>query len=243
MTCVLLILILFFLSHYKKEEFTVNDFYDKYLNTVSVPSDFYSSGNTLPEMQYAAEFHDRFFIDTLNDEMKNHVAIPYSSANEITEKDLIAKLKKRIDNYITTLLNKKLDSNESYVFNVVYSQFEDGLKWETENIYLVHSKHVLYRDTKVYGVSIHLTTVHDGNTGSIRLLNYKLDGYIFEDKISDYYPANLIDNNYQDYMKDKIITKDQKYENQYLCQYYHDVKKFRGLVVQDEKLDCSRFHN
>jgi hypothetical protein len=130
--------------------------------------------------------------------------------------------------------------DEKFLFSNVYSE-KTLAKIIVDGVFVLKSKHIIYRDTKIYGVSISITTIHSLVDNSIHLIDFELYGYVFEDKINAFEPSNLIDNNYQDYKKDNIQIRDPKYENQYLCQYFDDIHKFRGINAPNiDKLDCPK---
>jgi hypothetical protein len=194
---VMLVLLTSLLWYMRNEHFTSSDFYDKYYDIVSVPIDFYSSttGTVLPETHYAAEVNDRFFIDAFDEEKKRFEeigkTIPDNGGQETVEKATRSRLLKVINNYVLKMLNMRLDSSEKYLFNMVYSNLGQSLLWEKDSMYLSWSNHVLYRDTKVYGVSLSLFTMYDAAQNSVYTMGYKLNGFIFEDKLSDFIPSNL----------------------------------------------------
>jgi hypothetical protein len=179
---------------------------------------------------------DKFFENILENNVvpfKHIVQRTSVVGDDKIKQDLL----QQIDAYLLKLLNSKLASDEIYMFHTVFSETTDITRFEESGEYVVSSNHLIYRDTKIYGVSISLKTVVDGKTGKVSLLSYTLNGYVFEDKITEYQPNNLVEDVFQDYRKDDLITKDPKYEKQYLCKYYADLKKFRGIVNMDD-LQC-----
>jgi len=237
----LIILILniyvFSLINNKCERF-INDYYDRYVETISVPADFYNIGAVMPETHYAVEMNDRFFIDTLN-KNKTITSIGYKLSPDLTNKKMISSILSRTNNYLVDILNKEMPLDEKILFSNVFSEKEIA-KTIVDGVFLIKSKHIIYRDTKMYGVSLSITTIHSLLDNSIHLIDFDLYGFVFEDKINTYEPSNLIDNNYQDYKKDNIQIRDPNYENQFLCQYYSDLHKFRGITVSTSSLNCPK---
>lgn len=218
------------------ETFTINDFYSKHYNDVSIPTSFYNITAQVVPNHYTVEMKDKFFEDILE---KNVVPFRHvvQKTSSIEDEKTKQQLLQQIDAYLLKLLNSKLASDEIYMFHTVFSQTQNITKFEESGQYVVSSDHLIYRDTKIYGVSISLKSVVDSQTGKVSLISYTLNGYVFEDKITDYQPNNLVEDVFQDYKKDNIIIKDAKYEKQYLCKYYADLKKFRGIVNMDD-LQC-----
>lgn len=228
----LLILVILLSLLTTRENFTLNDFYDKYSELVWVPTDFYSS-TEIPASYYGAEMNDRFFIDTLDKNKKTFNLEGLS--NKVIDQNKKQQILNRTNSYLLKILNSQLQNIEKYIFNMVYSKIINCDMYDS-GYYRVDSLHVVYRDTKIYGVSIKITTIHSLDSSNILLTGYKLNGYVFEDKITDYIPKNLIDNNYQDYKQDKLIMKDEKFEKEYLCKYFKDLQKFRHINVDQENL-------
>jgi hypothetical protein len=221
----------------KKKENFINDYYNKYIETITVPSDFYNMSAILPNHHYAAEFNDRFFIDTLN---KNKIisSIAYNKNQNLKDKKMIESILIRANNYLVNILNKEMPLDEKFLFSNIYS--ENVLaKIIINGVFIIKSKHIIYRETKIYGISLSITTIHSLLDNSIHLLDFELYGFIFEDKVNAFEPSNLIDNDYQDYKKDNIHIKDPNYENQFLCQYFDNLYKFRGIKAPNiTHLNC-----
>lgn len=246
---IIIINIYIFVNINIKENF-INDFYDKYIDVISIPVEFYNISAKLPKTQYAVEFNDKFFIDTLNN-VKINISIN-TDINTFNVKDKIIKddILNRANKYLVKVLNKNLPLDETFLFTNIFTEIINAYQIN-DNIFMLESKHLIYRDTKIYGVSLTITTLHNTNNnngstskkikenGTISLIDFILNGFIFEDKINAYQPVNLIDNNYQDYKEDIIQLKDKKYEEQYLCQFYKDVEKFKGITVPyAQTLNC-----
>jgi hypothetical protein len=161
---------------------------------------------------------DRFFLDALEAQKRSY-KYPVQNITVVTDANLQNRLLERTDKFLTDILNTKLGSDEIYYFHTVYSRIKSANVLETSKTFEVTSDHIVYRDTKIYGVSISLKTVHSLATTDIMMTEYSINGYVFEDKITDYQPQNLVDNNYQDFRKDDLIVRDEKYEKEYLCKY------------------------
>lgn len=221
------------------EKFTINDFYDKYLTIIPIPVDFYNITAKLSKNHYAFEMNDRFFLDTFNEQIKTSNIKDSDLILLENDKHTTEKLLQRTNDMTLRVLNAKLINKEKFLFNVVYSQVSKMSRVNNTDNIVMESNHIIYRDTKMYAVSIRLITLHLPNTSKVSIIAFTLNGYVFEDKLTDYTPINLIDDNYQDFKKDKWITKDSKYEKTYLCQYFADLKKFRGIVTDMDKLQCN----
>ncbi len=238
----LLILIVIVNFKYNTETF-ITDYYDKYFNDISIPTDFYeTSAQFAFPKHYAAEMHDKFFIDALESE-KEKIDEKFIS-NDVEEK-VKSELYDRVNKFLVELLNKKLfqvSSDEKYIFSNIFSKITNIYQaiWSKGNCIVVTSEHIIYRDTKVYGASITITTLHNIKDGSIHLIDYKLNGFIFEDRIKNtIYPSNLIEDSYQEFKKDKVTIPDEKYQTAYVCKYLADIKKFRGITVDTQNLGCN----
>lgn len=215
----------------------INDFYDRYFETITVPTDFYNISAKLNDNHYAIELKDRFFIDTLN-KNKTITSLGYVKSPDLTDEKMISSILNRSNNYLVNILNKEMPLDEKFLFSNIYSE-KTLAKIIVDGVFVLKSKHIIYRDTKIYGVSISITTIHSLVDNSIYLIDFELYGYVFEDKINAIEPSNLIDNDYQDYKKDNIQIRDPKYENQYLCQYFDDIHKFRGITAPNiDNLNC-----
>lgn len=237
----------FFILRTNCKESFITDYYDKYFNDISVPTKFYevSAEFAFPQ-HYAIEMHDRFFIDTLDNEKNKLANVDDKYIEDISDNNIKEELHKRVDKYLIDLLNTKLfeiSSDEKFIFSNIYSKITNAYQaiWTKGNCMVVTSNHIIYRDTKVYGVSLTITTLHNIKDGSIYLTDYNMNGFIFEDKIkNNVYPSNLIEDSYQEFKKDKINIPDKKYEQAYICKYLADIKKFRGINVNMQGLDCDQ---
>lgn len=225
-----------------REQFTFNDFYDKHYEDISIPTQFYEITAQVVPNHYTIEMHDRFFISNLDIEKKQYPKNPsLVLLKDDVEKSVKDEIEKRTGDYLKKLFNSKLGSNEVFLFRSIYDIVESVKKgiWKYGVCYLANTRHLLYRDTKIYGVAINLTTLHDKRTGNIYLADYKLVGFVFQDKIDGALePTNLVQNDYQEYTKDTVTQYDKKYEKNYLCKYYSDLKKFRGISVNTQDLGC-----
>lgn len=228
-----------------KEDF-ITDYYDKYFNDISVPTKFYETSAKFENSNhYAIEMHDRFFIDILNRE-KSILPNPNEKyIATLTNKELRHKMLKTVNKYLIDLLNNELfkkSSNEKYIFTNVFSRVKEMYQaiWENGNCIVVTTDHIIYRDTKMYGISLTIKTLHNIKDNAKYIIDYNLNGFVFEDRVkNNVYPSNLIEDSYQDFMKDKIQKYDTKYETKYVCKYLADIKKFRGIQVDTGDLDCN----
>jgi hypothetical protein len=219
-------------ANYFTEHFQINDFYSKYLNDISVPVSFYSQGKVAQNFKLI-EFNDQFFKDVL-EKNKNPSVLEGKVETKIKVNN--DQLLQRTDTYISNLFNDALAKKENTLFAVAYSELL-SIKSYTNNKFLIESRHIIHRDKKIYGTSLEIKTFHE--IGKTTLVDYTILGFIFEDRIDANQPSNLDENEFQPFMKDAIFIKDKKYEKQYLCKYYADLKKFRGIDVPNT-LECDQ---
>jgi len=241
---IIILIILFYYLNYKniknvKEEYINGnsyEYYDKYVETISVPVDFYNITAELPSTHYAVEMNDRFFLDALN---KNKIitSLGYELSDDVDNQRLIDSIIKRTNNYLASIFNKELQPDEKFLFANVYTE-KILAKKIVDDVYLLKSKHIIYRDTKIYGVSMIITTLHSFSEKNVKLIDYQLIGFVFEDKVKTFEPENLIYDDYQDYNKDKVMERDPKYENKFLCKYFNDLFTLRGIQGDIEYLNC-----
>ena len=212
----------------RKEHFEINDFYSRYINDISVPQDFYSQTKYAQNYKFV-EFNDRFFTDVLN---KNTQSINIEGTAKINKPP--EYLMKLTEEYLLKIFNSGIKENNLFMI------IQSILKYvsQKDDKYILNSQHVIYRDSKIYGAAIELTTLHENY--KVTIIKSKLLGFIFQDRLNPIQPSNLITNSYQDYMLDKIITKDPKYEKQFLCQYYKDLQKYKDISKNTyyESLNC-----
>lgn len=216
------------------ERFAINDYYDRYLNDISVPADFY--GQTRYAHGYKKiEMNDRFFVDTLSKASSTsplYGLVPSKVAMK-NPNGLID----RANSLLVSVLNDALPSGESKIFAVAYSRTTKATPYNGKR-WLLESDHLIHRDGKVYGAVVKAKTLHAPN--KTYLISAKLEGFVLDDRIDSYQPYNLSswDGNNQAFMKDKTFLKDPKYEHEYICRYIADLEKFRGIKTPNAP-DCS----
>jgi len=216
----LIIFIVCLLPRY--ETFEINDYYSRYLNDISTPSEFYFQGNVAQRLK-TIEFKDKFFIDALESNVSN---IEFENSKKV---DRLPDALDGLNKYLEKILNARLPVEETSLFAVVFGE----ITFVKNRLY--NSRHIVHRDGKVYGVSIEMTTYV--TESEIYLKKYKLIGFVFNDKLDTQQAYNLDQNKNQYFMQDKTFMKDAKYIKQYLCQYYNDIEKYRGVKVITN-LDC-----
>jgi hypothetical protein len=222
---ILLVIIIIICSLTSIEHFEINDFYSRYLQDISVPSDFYSQPKYATNYKFV-EFNDKFFTDVLTKNTQNSDII-----GTITNK-YPDYLLQSIEKHLLKIFNSEL-KDDTNLFVILESNIKDVKV--SDNKYIINSQHVVYRESKIYGAAIELSTLYDKD--NITIIKSKLLGFIFQDRLNPIQPSNLASDNHQEYMLDKVITKDPKYEKQFLCQYYKDLEKFKGLKV-NSGIDC-----
>jgi hypothetical protein len=109
---------------------------------------------------------------------------------------------KSIDAFLLGILNKIIPG-ETHLFRIIDS------KVLSINKNIVQSKHLVYRDTKMYGFYIDLKTYLEEST--VYLISYKINGLVFEDKINALLPSNLT-------KKNVFLNDDQEFGT-YLTEY------------------------
>jgi hypothetical protein len=216
------------------ETFAINDYYDRYLNDISVPVGFYS------QTKYASgfkkiEMNDRFFLDTLS-----KASVPSlldGMVPEKKDKKQPGGLIERTNALLVGVLNQALPSGESKIFAAAYSRIVKATPYE-DNRWLIESEHIIHRDGKVYGASLSAKTLH--NQDSTDLVSFDLKGFVLDDRIDSYEPSNLAswEGGNPSFMQDKTFMKDPKYEHEYICKYIADLEKFRGIKTANAP-DCS----
>lgn len=227
---ILLVLVIVLCAFFPRVEgFMINDFYSRYMNDIAVPAQFYS------QPYYATgftkvELRDQFFEDALTENL-DVAHSPLIYMDEITKYPEFLVLK--CEEVLSKILNAKLPSSDTALFAVVKSNVISVKK--RNDIYMVESQHVVHRDGKIYGAGIYMTTLHID--GKVYLKKYKLLGFIFEDRIGSEEPYNMDTSKEQPFMMDSLITKDKKYENDYLCTLYTDLEKYKGIKI-DHDLNC-----
>lgn len=227
---ILLVLVIMVAAFFPRtEEFMINDFYSRYMNDIAVPAQFYS------QPAYASgftkvEFRDQFFEDALKENLDTTQS-PLIYMEDVAKYPDFVVLK--CEEFLSKILNAKLPSSDTALFAVVKSHIISVKK--RNDIYMVESQHVVHRDGKIYGAGIYMTTLLI--KGKVYLKKYKLLGFIFEDRIRSEEPYNMDTNTEQPFMMDALITKDKKYETDYLCTLYTDLEKYKGIKI-DHDLNC-----
>lgn len=204
---------------------------------LTIPSSAYNNLNINPN-KYFYEFKDKFFINILN---KNK-STQQINKNNFKNINLSIKqryeLEKIIKKYIENIFNKELeqyDDNLFYVYRFIINETK-----VFNDIYLVNTSLILYRNNKIYGVSIKLDTLHKINSEELKLYDFDLMGFIFEDKMFSEFtlPNNVYTNIYQDANDNKTIIKTPEYEKKNICKYLEDLKKFRNIEADNYKKLC-----
>ena len=187
------------------------------IDSKTVPASFYDQGSTATNFNLAECGFD--FFDNV---LKNNINIP------INVKDT--------DNntYLLTILNRNFEKNEVDPFTIVNSKIISQTDTKTS------SEHLVYRLDKIYGINIHITTEILKDANQMRLLDYTIPGFVFDDKVQLNDPANIVisDTPYQPFKKDETFMKNKNYENTYLCNYYDNLAK-NGHIIANSGIDCT----
>lgn len=201
-------------SRYKVEPFKLTG--DDYR---PVPSAFYDQaiGHVepgFPLMEYPTDF--------INCTLKNAEALP----------------KQTNDEYLLAILNKAVKDTDT---KPLFIMIESEIISQNEKANTITSRHLVDRQNKIYGIELEITTQFDTITSQIKLIDYKIIGFVFDDKIKVNEPANIVleEDPYQEYMKDTTFMKDITYETKYLCNYYDNLRKNGNIMVNPpEGLQC-----
>ena len=205
-------------SRYKVEPFKITG--DDYR---PVPSAFYDQAighveTGFPLMEYPTDF--------INSILKNAGALP----------------KQTNDEYLLAILNKAIiDIGDVKIKEPLFIMVESEIISQNEKENTITSRHLVDRQNKIYGIELEITTQFDTITSQIKLIDYKIIGFVFDDKIKMNEPANIVleEDPYQEYMKDTTFMKDTTYETKYLCNYYDNLRKNGNIMVNPpEGLQC-----
>ena len=171
-------------------------FYEMYqdYNDSAVPGEFYDVSN-VPKQLYMAEMSDKVIDEALKMSISD---IPTTSETTTINETVL----KSIDSFLLYVLNKIIPG-EKHLFRVIDSKVSSIIK----NV--IQSKHLVYRDTKMYGFYIDLKTYLEEST--VYLISYKINGLVFEDKINALMPSNLT-------KKNVFLNDDQEFGT-YLTEY------------------------
>lgn len=219
-----------------------NKYYYDYININTLPSSVYDE-MTISNTQFSIEYNTQFFIDILNANKKTISTSYLNYKDEILNDNSILF---NINDFIKNIFNKDLPSIEQYYFKNIYSTI-NFIKKINANLFIIQSRHVLYRDTKLYGISLTITTQYNTSDISIILIDYIIDGFIFQDKLNNTEPYSLIDNNYDSAHLEvynnksncSISSSSPEYENKYLCDHYANIKREFGInVLIPSDLSC-----
>lgn len=171
-------------------------FYEMYqdYNDSAVLGGFYDVSN-VPKQLYMAEMSDKVIDEALKMSISD---IPTTSETTTINETVL----KSIDSFLLSVLNKIIPG-ETHLFRIIDSKVSSIKR----NV--VQSKHLVYRDTKMYGFYIDLKTYLEEST--VYLISYKINGLVFEDKINALMPSNLT-------KKNVFLNDDQEFGT-YLTEY------------------------
>ena len=236
-----------FVKYKNLEPFTTDDYYSQYLSDITIHPDFYAQG--VSESNWPlAELNDKFFTDALKENLQSKVAdnLDKIDTNDKSNiKDLLTSIISDTNLFLVKILNDKLesisDTKLSELFKIKYGEITSITSYKN-NLFLTISQHIVHRDKKIYGASIELKTLHNLNKKTIALIDYKLLGFVFDDRIGIQQPSNLSTDNFQEFMKDKVPIDDIKEDNMLLCKHFKDLQSDRNIspVFNSSELDyCS----
>ena len=178
-----------------------------YYKTVATPANFYEVSAQLPEHHYAKEMPTSFFtniLDTEKSKSASSILHINDKASSVKDRALEQRCLQNTDMYLTDLFNNSL-FNKKFLFKLIKSDVESSHTgvYDNKPCIMLESSHILYRETKMYGVSISTTTCHllsdliqagsQGQMQGLALIDYTLNGFVFEDKIFSKEPSNLIE--------------------------------------------------
>lgn len=213
-----------------------------YLDILSVPTEFYGQTKTMHNFTLA-EFNDRFFKEALEASIQKIDENAFEDESNNPPKNLL----ERTDDGLSRALNDRLPSGETQLFAVSLS-FAESIRSIKKDRYVLQSRHIVHRDGRIYGADVILKTLHAPNQ-AVKIIGYKLNGFVFEDRIDGAKPSNLFESDaHAMYSIDPNFLKDKKYEKQTMCKYLNDLKKYRQITVeipdeckQDLDLDAINF--
>lgn len=220
--------------------FTPNESYIDYKDYMSIPTSAYetigSNSDDISKKKYYVEFKDDFFESALKSAKYPQ---PFDETGySIVNKDL-DNIKLKVSQVIEKILNAKLPIEECNLFNIVNIKIKSLYK-KNDNKYIVEAVSLVHRLNKVYGLDLYTKTYHSYDSNA--LLDYKINGFVFEDKIyGDVLPSNVNDDtefSYDQIMKDKIIQS-KEFEKETFCKYIGDLKKFRNIDYKPlDSINC-----
>lgn len=155
-------------------------------------TDFLAISHTIsdnvPPYQYASEYGEDFFKGVLGavvqDEAfsSNDVNV-YKNYHTSTYTD--EQLLRATNQLLLTVLNNRLpEPDRKYPYNMSRSKIASvkTLQKGKSVKFIATTQHIVHRDSKAYGVSIELKTLHDSAKGSAVITGFKVHGYVSQDR-------------------------------------------------------------
>lgn len=200
---------------------------DYSMQHLAVPTAFYNFGEGRENM-YFIEMKDQVFQDLFTE---NKVKLPEGQLeyiDKISDADNKTIIE-RSSQLITDMMNRTLPSSEIHLFHVVTAEVKQVQKHPLGFVTALDM--LIHRPTKMYGIYGSFTVFHP-TKGPSSLIDFKLHGFVFEDKIyGGVLPSNLpLEKNmtYQE-MIGHTFLKSKDWEEKQICKYLTDMKTFRGI--------------
>lgn len=163
-----------------RERFTTTDFL-AISHTIS---------DKLPYNHYAREYDESFFNDSL-DSVVQDKAFSWDAKdvnvykNYATSSYTNEQLLRAANQFLLATLNSRLPvPDRTYPYNMSRSKLVKvkTLQKGKSVKFIATTQHIVHRDSKAYGVSIELQTLHDSSKGSMVITSYTIHGYISQDQ-------------------------------------------------------------
>lgn len=160
------------------EKFTTTDFL-AISHTIS---------DNVPPFQYASEYGEEFFNGALASVVRDEA---FSSKevnvykNYSTSTYTNGQLLRATNQLLLRTLNYRLPKpDREYPYNMTRSKLVsvETLQKGKSVKFIAITQHIVHRDSKAYGVSIELKTLHDSASGSVDIIGFKVYGYVSQDR-------------------------------------------------------------
>ena len=228
-----------------------------YYDYITLPTASYNTLGTKDDgtiKQYFLEFQDEFYKKALSSRLYTPTKGESFGVSQLMGTDNVVhrlskerkeNIKARVSDIIQDSLNTYIvqdfvvaeDASQDTLFFVTDIMLRDVREIEdyvaNNKTLLVSARCIVHRTGKAYGASITMTTFHRGMQSF--LLDYSLDGFIFEDRIfGEAVPSNLMTNDHMLYSDigtpNARIMRDETHEKNTMCRYLADMQKYRGIA-------------
>ena len=253
---VVVFVLIFVIYVFRNTEY-YDDYFVKYAGDVAVMPDAYG-GLNLPEHLYLDEYALDYFTCSLDKVLTRDLTVT-GVPLDVFDVDFKKSLSTSISAFMLNVLNADNDDVKKFVTltteivevlyyytdtKTPYREFFVDAKSTLTDVYVVKSKLIAYRDSKIYGVLLDLTTVHDDK--NLLLSAYNVEGFVFQDKLNFVEAANLTKHKKQIYHKDRPVLAENGYyinkefEDDLICKHFDALKTDRGISDSDIATLCSQ---